>query len=188
MKYLDSPDHRPMKRLDVIIGSRPVDDNFPTKNWMRCIIISFPALENFPLFWKYLNFCFRLQSAVRSNYHRSYGTSIWLGWGRMSTSAYQDFIPSFIFLHLRQVNHFIKKLNGHMFNGSNVDIDGLLFFPDGWQSSWFSLVTGILKSRKYFLIVLYILIHGLFDCRWNTWLGPIVLPIYFRSSFPIHRR
>ncbi|KAF8811606.1 hypothetical protein BYT27DRAFT_7089093, partial [Phlegmacium glaucopus] len=31
MKYLDSPDHRPMKRLDVIIGLIPVDGDMPYK-------------------------------------------------------------------------------------------------------------------------------------------------------------
>ncbi|KAF8805707.1 hypothetical protein BYT27DRAFT_7103972, partial [Phlegmacium glaucopus] len=31
MKYLDSPTHRPMKRLDVIIGLRPVDGDMPYK-------------------------------------------------------------------------------------------------------------------------------------------------------------
>ncbi|KAF8810496.1 hypothetical protein BYT27DRAFT_7186573 [Phlegmacium glaucopus] len=31
MKYLDSPNHRPMKRLDVIIGLRPVDGDMPYK-------------------------------------------------------------------------------------------------------------------------------------------------------------
>ncbi|KAF8809769.1 hypothetical protein BYT27DRAFT_7232197 [Phlegmacium glaucopus] len=31
MKYLDSPNHRPMKRLDVVLGLRPVDGDMPYK-------------------------------------------------------------------------------------------------------------------------------------------------------------
>lgn len=38
--------------------------------------------------------------------------------------------------------YLITKLNEHRFNGSNIDIAGLLFFPDTWQSCWFSLISG----------------------------------------------
>ncbi|KAF8809798.1 hypothetical protein BYT27DRAFT_7187683 [Phlegmacium glaucopus] len=31
MKYLDSPNHRPMKRLDIILGLQPVDGDMPYK-------------------------------------------------------------------------------------------------------------------------------------------------------------
>ncbi|KAF8810394.1 hypothetical protein BYT27DRAFT_7186617 [Phlegmacium glaucopus] len=39
--------------------------------------------------------------------------------------------------------HLTTKLNEYKFNGSNVDIAGLLYFPFPWKSPWFSLISGI---------------------------------------------
>ena len=42
------------------------------------------------------------------------------------------------------------KLSEHTFNGSNVDIAGLLFFPPEWDSCWFYLISGISKVPDIF--------------------------------------
>ena len=42
------------------------------------------------------------------------------------------------------------KLSEHTFNGSNVDIAGLLFFPPDWGSCWFYLISGISKVPDIF--------------------------------------
>ncbi|KAF8803646.1 hypothetical protein BYT27DRAFT_7109348, partial [Phlegmacium glaucopus] len=64
MKYLDSPNHRPMKRLDVIIGLRPVDGDMPYKELdalyshiLSCVDDLDSTLKIFGfLFWG-LDFC-----------------------------------------------------------------------------------------------------------------------------------
>ena len=46
--------------------------------------------------------------------------------------------------------YFISKLNGYTFNGNNVDIAGILFFPPVWNSRWFSLISGISRVPDLF--------------------------------------
>jgi hypothetical protein len=41
-------------------------------------------------------------------------------------------------------------LNECTFNGNNVDIAGLLFFPPMWDSRWFSLISGISQVPDIF--------------------------------------
>ncbi|KAF8815723.1 hypothetical protein BYT27DRAFT_7192458 [Phlegmacium glaucopus] len=46
--------------------------------------------------------------------------------------------------------HLTTKLNEYKFNGSNVDIAGLIFFPFLWNSPWFSLISGISQVPDIF--------------------------------------
>jgi hypothetical protein len=48
-------------------------------------------------------------------------------------------------------DHYLTtKLSEYTFNGNNVDISGLLFFPNMWHPSWFSLISGISEVPKIF--------------------------------------
>ena len=49
-----------------------------------------------------------------------------------------------LFSHIQLLwdQYLTAKLNECTFNGSNVDIAGLLLFPPMWDSRWFSLISG----------------------------------------------
>ena len=64
MKYLDSPKHRLMKRLDVIIGLRPVDGDIPYKELDALYAHIFSCVEDFSIIVKILGFFFFHSIAV----------------------------------------------------------------------------------------------------------------------------
>ena len=58
MKYLESPKHRPMKRLDVIMGLRPVDGDIPYKELDALYAHIFSCVEDFSIILKILGLYF----------------------------------------------------------------------------------------------------------------------------------
>ncbi|KAF8810404.1 hypothetical protein BYT27DRAFT_7186632, partial [Phlegmacium glaucopus] len=272
MKYLESPDHRPTKRLDVIIGLIPVDGDIPYKELdalyshiLSCVDdlastlkifgflffrdwTTYPPYEVTPFFMAdllgldeedvhlclsnlhailyipppktsgspikvthaslqdFLAFhtdiaqqCLRqvstssintierspqrsegssgareyLLSAFIHHCSRASTDSANLKNGLMQVSDlqpwceietvffYYDLLPLFDWLYkaakelsshfqLLFDQHLTTKLNGCGFNGRNVDIAGLVYFPFPWKLPWFSLITGILQIPAIF--------------------------------------
>ena len=58
MKYLESPDHRPMKRLDVIIGLKSADGDVPYKELDALYSYIFSCVEDFATTLRILGFLF----------------------------------------------------------------------------------------------------------------------------------
>ncbi|KAF8809785.1 hypothetical protein BYT27DRAFT_7187671 [Phlegmacium glaucopus] len=58
MKYLDSPNHRPTKRLDVIIGLRPVDGDMPYKELDALYSHILSCVDDLAMTLKILGFLF----------------------------------------------------------------------------------------------------------------------------------
>ena len=58
MKYLDSPDHRPMKRLDVIIGLKSADGDMPYRELDALYSYIFSCVNDLPTTLRILGFLF----------------------------------------------------------------------------------------------------------------------------------
>ena len=71
MKYLDSPKHRPMKRLDNVLGLIPIDGDMPYKELDALYTHIFSSIADIPTILKILGFLF-----FKGNY---YGMSVTLG-------------------------------------------------------------------------------------------------------------
>ena len=58
MKYLDSPKHRPMKRLDIVLGLIPIDGDMPYKELDALYTHIFSSIADIPTILKILGFLF----------------------------------------------------------------------------------------------------------------------------------
>ena len=80
MKYLDSPKHWLMIRLDVIMGLRPVEGTCHTKNQTHCTVISSPKDPQISFFFQFFgNFSllYLLARLLESNGGRLIRTSFY---------------------------------------------------------------------------------------------------------------